>query len=255
MKPYLICPTCGSDDVMKNGMTRRGKQNHKCRECGRQFVENPQWTPKDTDTLAKIELLLLERISLAGIARVMGVSRSWLLALCQPLVRCNRTLAPQSFRKKLENTQSKWMNSGMKVDVKGNKQWVWLAMDTKTREVIGCHIGDRSSKSALALWDSLPSVYRQCAKIYTDHWEAYAAVLPSKRHKSVGSESGLTSYIERLNNTLRQRISRLVRKTLSFSKKLENHKGAIWNFIHDYNHQIRLGMLKVQPPQFSPSFT
>jgi len=91
MKPYLICPTCGSDDVMKNGMTRRGKQNHKCRECGRQFVENPQWTPKDTDTLAKIELLLLERISLAGIARVMGVSQSWLLALCEPLVRCNRT--------------------------------------------------------------------------------------------------------------------------------------------------------------------
>ncbi|MBE9123011.1 hypothetical protein IQ269_19965 [Tychonema sp. LEGE 07199] len=29
--------------------------------------------------------------------------------------------------------------------------------------------------------------------------------------------------MERLNNTLRQRISRLVRKTLSFSKKLENH--------------------------------
>jgi IS1 family transposase len=131
------------------------------------------------------------------------------------------------------------------VDDKGNKQWVWLAMDTKTREVIGCHIGDRSSKSAQALWDSLPSIYRQCAKIYTDHWEAYAVVLPSKRHKSVGKESGLTSYIERLNNTLRQRISRLVRKTLSFSKKLENHKGAIWNFIHDYNHQIRLGMLKV----------
>lgn len=43
--------------------------------------------------------------------------------------------------------------------------------------------------------------------------------------------------------------------SLSFSKKLENHKGAIWNFIHDYNHQIRLGMLKVQPPQIAPSFT
>jgi IS1 family transposase len=36
----------------------------------------------------------------------------------------------------------------------------------------------------------------------------------------VGKETGLTAYIERLNNTLRQRISRLVRKTLSFSKKL-----------------------------------
>jgi len=35
----------------------------------------------------------------------------------------------------------------------------------------------------------------------------------------VGKESGQTNHIERLNNTLRQRISRLVRKTLSFSKR------------------------------------
>jgi hypothetical protein len=35
-------------------------------------------------------------------------------------------------------------------------------------------------------------------------------------------------------NTLRQRVSRLVRKTLSFSKKVSNHIGAIWYFIH-YN--------------------
>lgn len=58
----------------------------------------------------------------------------------------------------------------------------------------------------------------------------------------MGKESGLTSYIERLNNTLRQRISRLVRKTLSFSKKLENHIGAIRTFIHDYNRRIRDGL-------------
>ncbi|AVQ74284.1 hypothetical protein B5D77_10275 [Microcystis sp. MC19] len=39
--------------------------------------------------------------------------------------------------------------------------------------------------------------------------------------------------MERLNNTLRQRISRLVRKSLSCSKNVENHIGAIWCFIHD----------------------
>ncbi|MDE5092937.1 MAG: IS1 family transposase, partial [Trichodesmium sp. St11_bin5] len=44
--------------------------------------------------------------------------------------------------------------------------------------------------------------------------------------------------IERLNNTLRQRISRLVRKTLSFSKKLRPHLGAIWYFINHYNEAI-----------------
>ena len=125
------------------------------------------------------------------------------------------------------------------VDGKGNKQWVWLALDADTREVIGCHIGDRSRESARALWQSLPEVYRQCATVYTDYWEAYERVIPAQRHRAVGKDSGLTSYIERFNNTLRQRVSRLVRKTLSFSKKLENHVGAIWNFIHEYNRLIR----------------
>jgi IS1 family transposase len=70
----------------------------------------------------------------------------------------------------------------------------------------------------------MPSVYRQCAVVYSDFWSAYELVLPRKRHQAVGKETGKTSYIERFNCTLRQRVSRLVRKTLSFSKKLENHK-------------------------------
>ncbi|MEM8716228.1 MAG: IS1 family transposase, partial [Cyanobacteria bacterium P01_G01_bin.4] len=81
--------------------------------------------------------------------------------------------------------------------------------------------------------------YRQCAKVYTDYWKAYETVIPRTRHFAVGKESGWTSYIERLNNTMRQRVSRLVRETLSFSKKLENHVGAIWTFIHEYNRLIR----------------
>ncbi len=53
------------------------------------------------------------------------------------------------------------------VDDKGNKQWVWLAIDAETREIVGCYIGGRSSDSTQKLWESLPSVYRQCAVIYT----------------------------------------------------------------------------------------
>ena len=44
-----------------------------------------------------------------------------------------------------------------------------------------------------------------------------------------------TNHIERFNNTLRQRVSRLVRDALSFSKKLANHIGAIKLFICHYN--------------------
>ena len=73
MRTYLICPTCGSDDIVKNGLTRRAKQSHKCRDCGRQFVEDLQWWI-DRSTIDLIDLILLERILLAGIARVLSLS-------------------------------------------------------------------------------------------------------------------------------------------------------------------------------------
>ena len=88
------------------------------------------------------------------------------------------------------------------------------------------------------------------AKVYTDFWDAYVTVILSKRHEAVGKDSGLTRYIERLNNTLMPRVARLVRKTLSFSKKIENHIGAIWWFIHDYNRGIREKLAKQGHPLF-----
>ncbi len=121
---------------------------------------------------------------------------------------------------------------------KENKQWIWLALDDDSGEVVGVFVGSRDMEGAKGLWSSLPPVYRQCAVCYTDFWTAYAGIIPSKRHRPVGKESGKTSHIERFNCTMRQRISRLVRKALSFSKKIENHIGAVWYFIHHYNASL-----------------
>jgi len=121
---------------------------------------------------------------------------------------------------------------------KGNKQWIWLAMDGDSKEIVGVHIGSRNTQGAQGLWISLSPIYRQCAVAYTDFWSAYQAVLPAKRHRPVGKESGKPNHIERFYCTRRQHISGLVRKTLSFSKRLENHIGAIWYFIHHYNQSL-----------------
>ena len=123
---------------------------------------------------------------------------------------------------------------------KDNKQWILLAIDVSTKEIVGVYLGERDKARAQGLWDSLPPVYRQCAVSYTDFGSAYRTVFPHKRHQAVGKETGMTNYIERFNNTLRQRISRLVRKTLSFSKKLSNHIAAIWYFIHEYNATLSI---------------
>lgn len=78
------------------------------------------------------------------------------------------------------------------------------------------------------------------AVCYTDFWSAYEEIFPSSRHRAVSKHSGKTNLIERFNCTLRQRVSRLVRDTLSFSKKLDNHIGAIWYFVHHYNLSLLL---------------
>ncbi len=50
-------------------------------------------------------------------------------------------------------------------------------------------------ESAQALWRSLPAVYRQCAVFYSDFWVSYPVAFPSNRHRAVGKETGLTSYL------------------------------------------------------------
>ena len=72
------CPQCGSRRVVKNGHIHNGKPKFACKDCRRQFVENPEWPPIREATKALIDSLLHERVSLAGIGRVTGVSAQWL---------------------------------------------------------------------------------------------------------------------------------------------------------------------------------
>jgi insertion element IS1 protein InsB len=121
------------------------------------------------------------------------------------------------------------------VEKKANKQWLWIAMDATTRQIIAFHVGDRSRDSAKELWANIPEAYREQATFHTDRYEAYKGVIPAARHRAITKKARNTNHIERFNNTLRQRVSRLVRETLSFSKKLAHHIGAIKYFICHYN--------------------
>ncbi|MEN7551521.1 IS1 family transposase [Rapidithrix thailandica] len=60
-----------------------------------------------------------------------------------------------------------------------------------------------------------------------------AAIFAPGQHQAEGKKQ--TTRIERLNNTLRQRYARLVRKNLAFSKTWENHWLAIRYFLYHYN--------------------
>jgi insertion element IS1 protein InsB len=94
--------------------------------------------------------------------------------------------------------------------------------------------GDHSAKTCAKLWAKIPESYKRC-HTFSDFWDAYGKVFPKATHRMVGKGAGETCHMERWNCTLRQRLARFVRKTLSFSKSDVMHEVVLKCFIVDYN--------------------
>ncbi len=128
-----------------------------------------------------------------------------------------------------------------------NKRWVWLALCRRTRQIVAYAVGDRGQRTCRLLWERVPPALRH-ALAFTDFWEAYQTVVPEGQHSPGGKGSGQTNHIERFNNTLRQRLSRFVRKTLSFSKSEAMHENCLRLFLHHYNTEMaRCAPVRQQP--------
>ena len=235
-----VGPQCGSRQYKRNGRIHTGKQNHKCKVGGRAFGLIPETHIITEEQKALIERLLLERISLRGICRAVGVGLRWLLYfMAERFTAAPEHLYVQSTagtqKVILPRLEAEADELWSFVGTKANRQWVWIAMDAMTRQIIAFHVGDRSGQSAQALWGKIPTGYQEQAMFYTDCYEVYKGVIPSVQPRAITKLARKTNHVERFTGTLRQRVSRLVRATLSFSKKLANHIGAIKYFICDYN--------------------
>lgn len=111
----------------------------------------------------------------------------------------------------------------------GNKKrqrWLWYAWEPRLKRIIAHVFGSRSKKTLCKLLKLLSgfSVAFWC----TDGYRAYNEKLPKAKH-IVGKL--YTQRIERENLTLRNRLKRLNRKTLGYSKLAEMHDRIIGTFI------------------------
>jgi transposase-like protein len=81
------CPRCGSTHHKKNGHIHNGKQNHRCKACGCQFVQEFEQRRISSEQRTLIERLLQERLSLRGICRAVAVGMKWLMAFPSRVLR------------------------------------------------------------------------------------------------------------------------------------------------------------------------
>lgn len=181
-----------------------------------------------------------ERPSMRGIERIFGVVyrtlKRWLPEADDELPELVETLAQAQTDDVLELDEL-WLF----VFKKRNKRWVWIALCRRTRQIVAYYVGDRSKDSCRELYNRIPESYKQCLS-FSDYWKSYEKVFGTETHQSVGKETGETTHVERWNNTLRQRLARFVRKTLSFSKSDLMYDLVLKLFIIRYNLE-RLGQV------------
>ena len=229
------CHQCDSENIEKNGTDSKGSQKYHCLDCNAYGTLNSQGRNYPQFFRELILRAYRERASMRGIERIFGIARQtlarWLKEEAAKLPDLAETLVPPQENDVLELDEL-WSF----VLKKSKKRWIWIALCRRTRQVVAYYIGDRSERSCRKLWKRIPYAYKKLNS-FSDFWESYQKVFPTETHQSVGKDSGETNHVERWNNTLRQRLSRFVRRTLSFSKSDVFHEIALKLYLHYYNTQ------------------
>ena len=223
----INCRHCQSSKVVKNGKKKNGVQNLLCRSCQKQF--QPMYRNKGADPQIKeLVVRLLERnSSIRDIAELLGISRKCILDnLCRQGTKIKVQPAQQHYTS--VQIDEVWSFVGKR---KKGKYWLLYAYSPETDEVLAYSCGSRSAKTVREWMKKLKDV--KIDEYCTDHWKAFAQVLPSEKH-TIGK--AYTKAIEGVNTGIRARNRRFVRKTTCFSKKKENHLAAL-NLMFNYRNK------------------
>jgi len=248
LKQKPFCPHCHSEYTQFHCGSKTVKhtmaigwpkpQNHKCKSCNRQFVERCHDPVEEYKERELLPALLLERISLHGVGRVLKHGLSWVYARMEKLWEQLPEDLPVGRLKNADiglyclEADEMWGFVG----AKDCPEWLWLAMERRTGLVVSFHVGGRDEEGAQGLLWGIPGKLLERSLVFTDGLATYGTVFKKGQLQQEGKPE--TTKIERFNCTVRQRCSRLVRKSLSFSRKWENHYLAIKYFLVNHNLAI-----------------
>lgn len=118
----MQCPYCGSTHICKNGH-RRGKQNHLCVVCSRQFIDQYEPQGYSSDVKRLCLKMYVNGMGIRGIARVTDIAHTTILGWIKQIGEClPDTYEPEQLPQVGELDELETF-----VGSKKNKVWVWTA--------------------------------------------------------------------------------------------------------------------------------
>jgi IS1 family transposase len=154
---------------------------------------------------------------------------------------------------------------------KKRQLWLFITLESTTKFWVNFELGSRTCHTAhrllnnlvylmpwgfknflLVTTDKLAAYEQAIAKYFDKIHYAYLQIVKQRRKRRLitvkkkivkgqetdfGSKTQNTSYIERFNLTLRQKVSYLQRKTLGYCKNQKNFESVLWINLFDYNYR------------------
>jgi insertion element IS1 protein InsB len=206
----MKCKYC-SHACVKAGVRNKKMQTYRCKACKKYQQKNYSNQAYLLCTNQKVIRLLIEGISVRGIARVLKISVTTVIARIKWIAHSiNKTYS--QVKNRIYEIDELWTFVGRKK----NEVWITYAMDRSTKEVIGFHVGTRTKDKLEQVTSKV--LMRNPKRVCTDGLVTYKSLIPKELHR-VGLPN--TRHIERFNLNLRTHLKRLSRKTICFSKSKE----------------------------------
>jgi IS1 family transposase/DNA-binding CsgD family transcriptional regulator len=201
---------------VKAGKRKPEIQTYRCRSCKKYQQNHYKNLAYHKDTNQSVARLLIEGIGIRGIARILKISITTVIARIKQIAGLiHKTYT--SIKSGVYEIDELWTFIGKKE----NEIWVMYAIERKSKQVVDFSVGSRTRANLERVTTS--TLQTSPKVICTDRLITYKNLIPTWLHHT--RRMG-TRHIERFNLNLRMHLKRLSRKTICFSRSKECWKHA-----------------------------
>lgn len=205
----LLCPSCNSKEIIKNGRTKNKKQQYFCKKCRKRCIDYYTYKACQPNINPQVITFTKEGLGIRSTARVLNISTTTLLKrivdiaqnIPQPVISKGKTYEVDEIRTFLKR--------------KNKLIWIVYALEKESKKVVSFCVGARTNKTLNVVLKTL--CFAEAKRVFTDGLKNYGYLIAKAVHKV--KRYG-TNHIERNNLNLRIHLKRLNRKTICFSRSL-----------------------------------
>ena len=205
----IKCSECAVS-LVRNGLTKAGKQRFLCKSCGSSKVQNPGQNGYKEQYDFQIVRLKIEGLGIRSTARFLGISAA-------TVVRRILIIAENIEIPKIPDKLGRIQVDELHTIIQSKKREIYViySWDQDSKRALSLTVGTRSKANLRKVIN--PLLESEVESINTDMYSGYRGVVPKKKHTTFKRRN---NGIERQNLNLRTRLKRLNRRTICFSKSV-----------------------------------